>query len=67
VCKHTGWVEVLGCGMIHPEVFRHCGIDSEKYTGFAFGLGIDRVAMLRYGVPNIRVMFENDPRMLAQF
>lgn len=67
VCKMTGWLEVLGCGMIHPEVFRHCGIDSEKYTGFAFGMGIDRVAMLRYGVPNIRLMFENDPRFLAQF
>jgi phenylalanyl-tRNA synthetase alpha chain len=67
VCKHTGWLEVLGCGMIHPEVFRHCGIDPEKYTGFAFGMGIDRVAMLRYGIPNIRLMFENDPRFLAQF
>jgi len=67
VCKHTGWLEVLGCGMIHPEVFRHCGIDAEKYTGFAFGLGIDRVAMLKYGVPNIKLLFENDPRFLEQF
>ena len=67
VCKQSGWLEVLGSGMIHPEVFRHCGIDGEKYTGFAFGMGIDRVAMLRYGVPNIRLMFENDPRFLAQF
>jgi phenylalanyl-tRNA synthetase alpha chain len=67
ICKHTGWIELLGAGMIHPEVFRHCGIDSERYTGFAFGMGIDRVAMLRYGIPNIRLMFENDPRMLAQF
>jgi phenylalanyl-tRNA synthetase alpha chain len=67
VCKHTSWLEVLGCGMIHPEVFRHCGIDPEKYTGFAFGLGIDRVAMLRYGIPNIRHLFENDPRFLEQF
>ncbi|APR82917.1 Phenylalanyl-tRNA synthetase alpha chain [Minicystis rosea] len=66
-CKFTGWVEVLGCGMIHPEVFKHCGIDPEKYTGFAFGMGIDRVAMLKYGVPNIKVMFENDPRFLEQF
>ena len=67
VCKHTGWIEILGCGMIHPDVFRHTGIDPERYTGFAFGLGIERVAMLRYGIPNIRVLFENDPRMLAQF
>ncbi len=67
VCKQTGWLEVLGCGMIHPEVFRHCGIDPERYTGFAFGMGIDRIAMLRYGIPNIRLMFENDPRFLEQF
>ena len=66
-CKFTGWVEVLGCGMIHPEVFRHCGIDPEKYTGFAFGMGIDRVAMLRYGIPNIKLLFDNDPRFLEQF
>jgi phenylalanyl-tRNA synthetase alpha chain len=67
VCKHTGWIEILGCGMIHPDVFGHTGIDPERYTGFAFGMGIDRVAMLRYGIPNIRLLFENDPRMLAQF
>jgi phenylalanyl-tRNA synthetase alpha chain len=67
VCKQTGWLEVLGSGMIHPEVFRHCGIDAEKYTGFAFGLGIDRVAMLQYGIPNIKLLFENDPRFLEQF
>ena len=67
VCKHTGWIEILGCGMIHPEVFRHCGIDSERFSGFAFGMGIERVAMLRYGIPNIRLLFENDPRFLAQF
>ncbi len=67
VCKHTGWVEVLGCGMIHPVVFAHAGIDSEKYTGFALGMGLERVAMLRYGIPNIKVLYENDPRMLAQF
>jgi phenylalanyl-tRNA synthetase alpha chain len=67
VCKTSGWLEILGCGMIHPEVFQHCGIDPEKYTGFAFGLGIERVAMLRYGIPDIRVLFENDPRFLAQF
>jgi phenylalanyl-tRNA synthetase alpha chain len=67
VCKHTGWLEVLGCGMIHPEVFRHCEIDPERWTGFAFGMGIDRIAMLRYGIPNIKLLFENDPRFLAQF
>jgi phenylalanyl-tRNA synthetase alpha chain len=67
VCKQTGWMEILGCGMIHPEVLRHTGIDPETYTGFAFGLGIERVAMLRYGVPNIKLLFENDPRFLEQF
>ena len=67
VCKSTGWLEILGCGMVHPKVLEHCGIDSEKYTGFAFGLGVERVAMLRYGIPDIRVLFENDPRFLAQF
>jgi phenylalanyl-tRNA synthetase alpha chain len=67
VCKFTGWVEILGCGMIHPVVFEHTGIDPEKYTGFAFGLGIERVAMLRYDIPDVRLLFENDPRMLAQF
>lgn len=67
VCKGTGWLEILGCGMVHPAVFEHCGIDPEKYTGFAFGMGVERVAMLRYGIPDIRVLFENDPRFLAQF
>jgi phenylalanyl-tRNA synthetase alpha chain len=67
VCKATGWLELLGCGMIHPEVFAHCGVDPERYTGFAFGLGVERVAMRRYGVPDIRFFFENDPRFLAQF
>jgi phenylalanyl-tRNA synthetase alpha chain len=67
VCKATGWLEILGCGMVHPAVFEHCGIDPEKYTGFAFGLGVERVAMLRYGIPDIRLLFENDPRFLAQF
>jgi phenylalanyl-tRNA synthetase alpha chain len=67
VCKGTGWVEVLGCGMIHPDVFRHCGIDSERYTGFAFGMGVERVSMLRYGIPDMRLLFENDPRFLSQF
>ena len=67
VCKGTGWLEILGCGMVHPQVFSACGIDSEKYTGFAFGMGVERVAMLRYGIPDIRLLFENDPRFLAQF
>lgn len=67
VCKSTGWLEILGCGMIHPRVFEHCGIDPERYTGFAFGVGVERVAMLRYGIPDIRVLFENDPRFLGQF
>jgi phenylalanyl-tRNA synthetase alpha chain len=67
VCKRTGWIEILGCGMIHPLVFESCGIDPERWTGFAFGLGVERVAMVRYGIPDIRVLFENDPRFLAQF
>jgi phenylalanyl-tRNA synthetase alpha chain len=66
-CKGTGWVEILGSGMIHPVVFENCGIDPEKYTGFAFGIGVERVAMLRYGIDDIRALFENDPRFLAQF
>ncbi|MCP3665682.1 MAG: phenylalanine--tRNA ligase subunit alpha [Gammaproteobacteria bacterium] len=67
VCGHTGWLEVLGCGMVHPEVFRHVGIDSEKYTGYAFGMGVERLAMLRYGVNDLRLFFENDLRFLKQF
>ena len=67
VCSHTGWIEVLGCGMVHPEVFRHVNIDSERYTGFAFGIGVERLAMLRYGVNDLRIFFENDLRFLEQF
>ena len=67
ICKHTGWIEVLGCGMVHPEVFRHVGIDSEKYTGFAFGLGVERLTMLRYGVDDLRLFFDNDLAFLGQF
>ncbi|MCI0506196.1 MAG: phenylalanine--tRNA ligase subunit alpha [Gammaproteobacteria bacterium] len=67
VCSHTGWIEVLGCGMVHPNVFRHVGVDSEKYTGFAFGMGAERLAMLRYGVNDLRLFFENDLRFLQQF
>ena len=63
-CSGTGWLEVLGCGMVHPVVFEHVGYDPERWTGFAFGLGIDRIAMLRYGVPNIRLLYENDVRFL---
>jgi phenylalanyl-tRNA synthetase alpha chain len=67
LCKHTGFIEVLGCGMIHPVVFENCGIDPEKWSGFALGMGLERIAMLRYGIPNIKLLFENDPRFLAQF
>jgi phenylalanyl-tRNA synthetase alpha chain len=67
LCKQTGWMEILGAGMIHPVVFEHCGIDPEQWTGFAFGTGIDRPAMLRYGIPDLRTMFENDVRFLTQF
>ncbi len=67
VCKQSGWLEILGCGMVHPEVFRHVGIDSDRYTGFAFGLGVERMAMLRYGVDDLRLFFENDLEFLRQF
>ena len=67
ICKQTGWVEILGCGMIDPEVLKNCGIDTERYTGFAFGMGIERQAMLRYGINDIRLLFENDVRFLKQF
>lgn len=67
LCKQTGWIEVLGCGMIHPVVFENCGIDPEAWSGFALGMGLERLAMLRYGIPNIKLLFENDPRFLGQF
>jgi phenylalanyl-tRNA synthetase alpha chain len=67
VCKGSGWLEVLGAGMVHPNVFRAVGYDSEEVTGFAFGMGIERIAMLRYGVPEIRLFLENDVRFLEQF
>jgi phenylalanyl-tRNA synthetase alpha chain len=67
VCKQSGWLEVLGCGMIHPEVFRHVGIDSEQWLGYAFGMGVERLAMLRYGVDDLRLYFDNDLRFLSQF
>jgi phenylalanyl-tRNA synthetase alpha chain len=67
VCKGTGWLEILGCGMVQPAVFRNVGYDPETTTGFAFGLGVERVAMLKYGVNDIRLFFENDLRFLSQF
>ncbi|HEU4626577.1 MAG TPA: phenylalanine--tRNA ligase subunit alpha [Steroidobacteraceae bacterium] len=67
ICKHTGWLEISGCGMVHPNVLKASGVDSEKYTGYAFGMGIDRLAMLRYGVNDLRLLFENDLRLLQQF
>ena len=67
VCKQSGWLEVLGCGMVYPEVFRHVGIDPERYLGYAFGMGVERLAMLRYGIDDIRLYFENDLRFLRQF
>ena len=67
VCKHTGWVEILGCGMVHPKVLENCNIDSNKYTGFAFGMGIERIAMLLYQINDLRLFSENDIRFLKQF
>lgn len=67
ICKFTGWLEVLGCGMVHPQVFQNVGIDSEHYSGWAFGVGLDRLAMLRYGITDLRALFENDLRFLRQF
>ncbi|MCC8018370.1 MAG: phenylalanine--tRNA ligase subunit alpha [Rikenellaceae bacterium] len=67
VCKGTGWLEILGCGMVDPNVLEACGIDSNEYTGFAFGMGIERIAMLKFGVRDIRLFFENDVRFLRQF
>jgi phenylalanyl-tRNA synthetase alpha chain len=67
VCGGTGWIEVLGCGMVHPNVFKAVNVDSERYTGFAFGIGIDRFAMFRYGIDDLRMLFENDLRFLEQF
>lgn len=67
VCKQTGWLEVLGCGMVHPKVFEHVNVDTEKFTGFAFGMGVERLTMLRYGVNDLRLFFENDLKFLRQF
>jgi phenylalanyl-tRNA synthetase alpha chain len=67
ICKHTTWLEIAGCGMVHPNVLKASGVDPEKFTGYAFGMGIDRLAMLRYGVNDLRLLFENDLRLLQQF
>ncbi|MGM9973525.1 MAG: phenylalanine--tRNA ligase subunit alpha [Clostridiaceae bacterium] len=67
VCKGSGWIELLGCGMVHPQVLRNCGIDPEVYSGFAFGFGIDRMVMLKYGIDDIRLLYESDMRFLKQF
>ncbi|ADK16487.1 MULTISPECIES: phenylalanine--tRNA ligase subunit alpha [Clostridium] len=67
VCKGEGWIELLGCGMVHPQVLRNCGIDPEVYSGFAFGMGVDRMVMLKYGIDDIRNMYESDMRFLNQF
>lgn len=67
ICKYTGWVEILGCGMVDPNVLENCGIDSKEYTGFAFGMGIERIALLKYQVKDLRLFFENDLRFLRQF
>lgn len=66
-CKGTGWMEIMGCGMVDPAVFEHVGIDPERYSGFAFGMGITRLALLRYGIPDIRMLYEDDVRLLEQF
>ncbi len=67
VCKGSGWIEILGCGMVHPNVLREGGIDTERYTGFAFGIGVERIAMLRYGIDDMRLLYENDIRFISQF
>lgn len=67
LCKGSGWIEILGCGMVHPQVLRNCGIDPEVYSGFAFGMGIDRMVMLNYGIEDIRLLYESDVRFLEQF
>lgn len=67
VCKGTGWVEILGAGIVNPAVLDMCGIDSKEYSGFAFGMGIERIAMIKYGIPNIKLFYENDVRFLKQF
>ena len=65
-CKGSGWMEILGCGMVHPQVLVNCGVDSERYTGFAFGMGLERIAMNRFGIPDIRLLYDGDMRFLGQ-
>lgn len=67
VCKNEGWIELLGCGMVHPNVLRNCGIDPDEYTGFAFGFGVERIAMAKFGIDDLRLLYENDVRFLKQF
>jgi phenylalanyl-tRNA synthetase alpha chain len=67
ICKQSGWLEILGCGMVDPAVFQSVGYDPERYTGYAFGMGIERIALLRYGIDDIRLFFQNDLRFLSQF
>ena len=67
LCKGEGWIEILGCGMVHPQVLRNCGIDPEEYSGFAFGLGLERMVMMRYGIDDLRLFYDNDVRFLKQF
>ena len=67
MCKGTGWIEVLGAGMVNPKVLDMCGIDSKKYSGFAFGMGVERISLLKYNIPNLRYLYENDLRFLTQY
>lgn len=67
ICKGEGWIEILGAGMVHPNVLRECGIDPDEYSGFAFGLGIERIAMGKFGIDDMRLLYENDIRFLKQF
>ena len=67
ICKGTGWIEVLGAGVVNPAVLRDSGIDPDIYSGFAFGMGVERIAMIKYGIPDMRILFENDARFLSGF
>jgi phenylalanyl-tRNA synthetase alpha chain len=67
ICKQSGWVEMMGCGMIDPVVLKNCGINDEKWTGFAFGMGVERIALFKYGIDDIRLFYQNDIRFLNEF